>query len=102
MTLYVNQKRKSMSIKGNDSFEGISIEKEMAQLKATGNTPKQNLTQIFYTQKKDGALPSTNIRTDKWEIAQKAMEQVNNEFQKRIQENIKGKEAPKKETPKAE
>lgn len=97
MALYVNQKRKSMSIKGNDSFEGISIEKEMAQLKATGNTPTQNLTQIFYTQKKDGALPSTNIRTDKWEIAQNAMEQVNTEFQKRIQENINKQSEPKAE-----
>ena len=29
---------------------------------------------IIYTERKDGVLPAYDIRTDRWEIAQKAME----------------------------
>ena len=32
---------------------------------------------IIYTEKKDGVLPQYDIRTDKWEIAQSAMDLAN-------------------------
>lgn len=32
---------------------------------------------IIYTEKKAGVLPSTNIRTDRFEVAREAMEKIN-------------------------
>lgn len=98
MTIYVKKKIQSNHIKGNDHFEGMSLEKELSQINAQGIQPDRNITQVFYTQRKDGVLQETDIRTDRWEIGQNAMDHVNNEFQKRIDENLKQYE----ETSKAE
>ena len=37
------------------------------------------LSPAIYTEAKDGVLPQYNIRADKWELAQNAMDRVNRE-----------------------
>ena len=36
---------------------------------------------IIYTERKDGVIPAYNIRTDKWDIALTAMDQVNKNWE---------------------
>ena len=39
--------------------------------------PIEDGAPIIYTERKDGVIPAYNIRTDKWDIALTAMDQVN-------------------------
>lgn len=59
-----------------ESFEGESIEIKVAKL-IENNEPITDGAPIIYTEKKDGVLPQYDIRTDKWEIAQSAMDLAN-------------------------
>lgn len=60
----------------NDSYEGESIEKEVREVLDGGAsfTPTGN---PIYTKKSDGVLPSTDIRTDRFQKAQDAMQLIN-------------------------
>ena len=59
---------------------------------------------IIYTERRDGVNPAYNIRTDRWEIAQNAMEQVGNNKSKIIamkiaqRENTGENQPPKADT----
>ena len=59
-----------------ETFEGESIEEKVAKL-IENNEPVTDGAPIIYTEKKDGVLPQYNIRTDKWDIAQSAMDLAN-------------------------
>lgn len=59
-----------------ESFEGESIEKKVTKL-IENNEPITDGAPIIYTEKKEGVLPQFDIRTDKWEIAQSAMDLAN-------------------------
>ena len=70
----------------------MCIEREMQLAQVNGVMPDKNMSSVFYTQRKDGVLDSTNIRTDKWDLAQKAMSHANEQFRNKIKENLKTKE----------
>lgn len=55
---------------------GESIEDKVKRI-TENNEPITDGAPIIYTNRDDGVLPSYNIRTDRWEIAQAAMEAVN-------------------------
>lgn len=59
-----------------ESFEGQSIEKKVSKL-IENNEPITDGAPIIFTEKKDGVLPQYDIRTDKWDIAQSAMDLAN-------------------------
>ena len=59
-----------------ESFEGETIEKRVAKL-IENNEPITDGAPIIYTEKKDGVLPQYDVRTDKWDIAQSAMDLAN-------------------------
>lgn len=59
-----------------EPFEGESIEKKVSKL-IENNEPITDGAPIIYTEKKDGVLPQYDIRTDKWDIAQSAMDLAN-------------------------
>ena len=59
-----------------ESFEGESIEKKVSKL-IENNEPITDGAPIIFTEKKDGVLPQYDIRTDKWDIAQSAMDLAN-------------------------
>lgn len=100
--LYARKKIQSNKLKGNESFEGVSLEKELRLAQTQGIKPDRNITEIFYTQKKDGVLASCDIRTDRFEIGQNAMDKVNRTFHEKIQEQIKKQIEQKTETKEAE
>lgn len=64
-------------IKTNYEFQaGESIENKVRRI-TENNEPITDGAPIIYTNREDGVLPAYNIRTDRWEIAQAAMEAVN-------------------------
>ena len=56
--------------------EGESIENKVQRI-TENNEPITDGAPIIYTNRDDGVLPAYNIRTDRWEVAQAAMEAVN-------------------------
>lgn len=62
-------------INKNDSYEGQSIETMIAK-RMTGSDVEIGGKALMYTDRKDGVLPETNIRTDRFEIAQNALDIV--------------------------
>lgn len=64
-------------IKTNYEYQiGESIEEKVRRI-VENNEPITDGAPIIYTNRDDGVLPAYNIRTDRWEIAQQAMEAVN-------------------------
>ena len=64
-------------IKTNYEFQiGESIENKVRRI-TENNEPITDGAPIIYTNRDDGVLPAYNIRTDRWDIAQAAMEAVN-------------------------
>ena len=56
--------------------DGESIETKVQRV-TENNEPITDGAPIIYTNREDGVLPAYNIRTDRWEIAQQAMDAVN-------------------------
>lgn len=64
-------------IKTNYEYQiGESIETKVKRI-TENNEPITDGAPIIYTSREDGVLPAYNIRTDRWEVAQAAMEAVN-------------------------
>lgn len=59
-----------------ESYEGETIENKVRRI-TQNNEPITDGAPLVYTEKKDGVRPEYDIRTDKWEIAQNAMDAVN-------------------------
>lgn len=89
-------KSHTVGFKPLKTFEGETIERKCARL-VENNEPISDGAPLVYFDKKDGVRPETNIRTDKWEIAQEAMNRVTKEkLAKGIQTDTQGKPDPKK------
>ena len=71
--------------------EGEYIEEKVRRITENGE-PIEDGAPIIYTERKDGVNPAYNIRTDRWEIAQNAMEQVGNSKSKIIAMKIAKKD----------
>lgn len=56
--------------------EGESIENKVRRI-TENNEPITDGAPIIYTNRDDGVLPAHNIRTDRWDVAQAAMDAVN-------------------------
>lgn len=56
--------------------KGESIENKVRRI-TENNEPITDGAPIIYTNREDGVLPAYNIRTDRWDIAQQAMDAVN-------------------------
>lgn len=56
--------------------DGESIETKVKRI-TENNEPITDGAPIIYTNREDGVLPAYNIRTDRWDIAQQAMDAVN-------------------------
>lgn len=76
-----------------ESYEGQSIEDRCKKLVETGE-PIKDTSPLIYTPKEKGVMPQYDVRSDKWEIAQNAMDRVNKE---RI---AKGQQPPSEEVKK--
>lgn len=67
------QKRDLSEFKPIDLIEGETIEDKCKRL-VESKEPIIDGAPILYTERKDGVLPAYDIRTDRWEIAQEAMD----------------------------
>ena len=64
-------------IKTDYEFQnGERIETKVKRI-TENNEPITDGAPIIYTNRDDGVLPAYNIRTDRWDIAQQAMDAVN-------------------------
>jgi len=61
--------------KAENHFIGESIEEKVRRVTAD-NTTIEAISPMIYTERKDGVQPEYNIRTDKWDIAQHAMDTI--------------------------
>ncbi|QCS36874.1 hypothetical protein [Tortoise microvirus 18] len=82
-------------IKVNNSYEAESIEQQLRRV-MEGETVDLKTKEKIYTEKRLGVLPETDIRTDRFKIAQDAIDYVNRsgaakseELEKRSQETMK-------------
>lgn len=67
------QKRSLSEFKPVELIEGETIEDKCKRLVET-KEPITDGAPILYTERKDGVLPAYDIRTDRWAIAQEAMD----------------------------
>ena len=56
-------------------LDGQTIENQIARAMSV-NEPIDNSSPLQFTKRADGVLPDFDIRTDKWEISQRAMTAV--------------------------
>lgn len=101
MTMRYRKAYKS-NIKSNPSYLGESLEDKVRRV-IDNQEPIEQISPIIYTERKDGVLPQYDIRTDRFEVAQTAMDQVSRMRITKRMERINGEsktDAP--ETPSAE
>lgn len=94
--LYLKTKPGRTSINKNESVEGESIEQKVRRITLT-KEPITDGAELVYTERSKGVDPSTDIRTDKWEIAVTAMEKVHETKQGLIKEKMKTPEIKEQE-----
>lgn len=73
--MYKQNKIQKTSLKRNESVEGETIETKVERV-TTNKEPITDNAPTIYTERKDGVLPSYDIRTDRFEVAVEAMEKV--------------------------
>lgn len=89
-------------VQGVDLYEGEDIETKIERI-IDNKEPIEQISPIIYTERKDGVLPQYDIRTDRFEVAQNAMDKVSKMRITKRMERINGEsktDAP--ETPSAE
>lgn len=62
-------------VKRNETYEGKSIEVQLSE-KMAGEEIELGGKALLYTERKDGVLPETNIRSDRWDLAMMALDSV--------------------------
>lgn len=70
---YITKKRDYSQFEPIQTIEGERIEDKMRRV-IDNKEPITDGAPIIYTERKLGVLPAYNIRTDRWDIAQTAME----------------------------
>ena len=68
--------RSTYNLKSVETYEGESIETKVARI-VQEKAPITDGAPIIYTEREQGVLPAYNVRTDRWEIAEHAMDKVN-------------------------
>lgn len=74
----------------NTSKEGETIEAKMERV-INNKEPIKDGAPIIYTERKEGVRASTNIRTDRWEIALDATDKIAKSYKARREEKEKAK-----------
>lgn len=66
--MYQKNRITKTTIRWNDSQEGESIEKKMRRILTT-REPITDGAPLLYTERSQGVIPETNIRTDRFDLA---------------------------------
>lgn len=84
----------------NTSVQGETIETKIERV-VNNKEPIKDGAPLIYTERKEGVKRSTNIKTDRWEVAVEAMDKVSKSFKAKREERI-NPEAEKKMNSEAE
>lgn len=84
------------TLRVNTSVEGETIEQKIERI-VNNNEPIKDGAPLIYTERKEGIRPSTNIRTDRWEIAIEATDKIAKSYQARRENKGLEVEPPKKD-----
>lgn len=95
-----NYKKIEMTI-NNEIYTGQSIER-YAEQASVSNQPIEGGAPEIFTDRKDGVVAEFNIRTDRFEIAQKAMDKANGSITAKRQEILNQRDKLEKEMDKQE
>lgn len=87
---------KDSQITVNASVEGEPLEQKIERIIAN-KEPINGEAPIIYTERKEGIRASTNIRTDRFEIAVEAANKVAQSYKARREENASRREGRKKD-----
>ena len=77
-----------------ETYEAEYIEQKVARI-TESNEPITDGAQMIYTNAKDGVIKAYDIRTDKWEVAQDAMNSVNKQRSIDASNALKGTPTPR-------
>lgn len=98
--MYNKKKQTNTTIKVDNSYIGETIEEKINRI-VNNNEPITDGAPLVYTNRKDGVLPDYDIRTDRFEVANDAMDIVSKQHIAKREERaklIKNDEKPKDET----
>lgn len=84
----------------NQSTEGETIETKIERI-VNNNEPIKDGAPLIYIDRKEGVRPSTNIRTDRFEIAVEATDKIAKSYKARREEKAKIKPKDGEPEPKA-
>jgi len=90
----LDQGFRSTRIIVNQSKEGETIETKVERI-VNNKEPIKDGAPIIYTPRKEGVRASTNIRTDRFEVALEATDKIAKSYKARREENLKKQEAKK-------
>lgn len=76
-------------------MEGETIEQKVERI-VNNKEPIKDGAPLIYTERKEGIRPSTNIRTDRFEVAIEATEKIQKSYKARREENAKKREEQNK------
>ena len=68
--------KSTYNLKSVETYEGETIETKVARI-VQEKAPITDGAPIIYTDREQGVLPAYNVRTDRWDIAENAMDKVN-------------------------
>lgn len=68
--------KSTYNLKSVETYEGETIETKVARI-VQDKAPITDGAPIIYTDREQGVLPAYNVRTDRWDIAENAMDKVN-------------------------
>ncbi|AXH74110.1 MAG: hypothetical protein [Microviridae sp.] len=91
--MYTKPIYKNGSLRVNNTTEGETIEQKIERI-VNNKEPIKDGAPLLYTERKEGIRASTNIRTDRFEVAIEATDKIAKSYKARREERGK---APKKD-----
>lgn len=73
--MYTQPRATKTTINCNTSYVGETLEEKIQRI-INNKEPIRDGSPAIYTERKDGVMPSYNIRTDRWDVAIEAMDKV--------------------------
>lgn len=78
------------SLKTTESFVGEPLEEKVRRVIDSG-APVEAVSPMYYTERKEGVKPETDIRTDRFEIALNAMDGITKGIRQKREERMNPK-----------
>lgn len=82
------------TISRNESVEGKTIEQEIELMVNNGEEIGDKTMEPIYTERKAGVPDAYNVKFDKWNEAQKAMQKVSKSYEAKRRDRINERENP--------